>query len=565
MAVKQQQTSARPAGTGLGEFDTTASQLRGVLRVARRLITLSDEQELLELICQTARERLGYAACAVALREADGSFRFTAVSGHAPEFEAKVRALSMSPSAFEALSHAALQSGRVYWVPPDHPVRERSDVSTATMATGVSVPSRSWQEGSMLFVPLVGTDGEPIGLLNPDDPLSGELPSNEGILMLEALAELTVIGLEITRARAAERTTTAVVEAQRRQLEALLAASTQVKGGMMLDEVLREIAIAMTSAGGFGRAAVYLLRDGDVLECRATVGLSAGEDAELRRNPITLAEFEPAMLPAMQVSRSYLFDHRRFELPAELDAKLNVPAVEREWRDGQWHPEDMLTVPLVEKTGSLVGIISVDEPTSGMLPDRAHIEALEFFADQCAVAVAHARRFEAVRAEAQTDPLTGLSNRRALEDLIEVSVSRFQRFGEPAALLFIDIDHFKHVNDTFGHAVGDVVLQRVGAALRERLRRGDLLARYGGEEFVALLPDTSLDSGVILAESLRSRIERLDLSGLSDGIPICVSIGVSAVAPGRLDAESLLAAADQAMYEAKRRGRNQVCRAEVRT
>ena len=516
------------------------------------------------MICETARERLGYAACSVALRGGEGSFRFTTVSGYGPELESKVRGLVVSRSAFEALSHAALQSGRVFWVPPDHPVRERSDVRAATTATGISVPSRSWQQGSMLFVPLVGTDGEPIGLLNPDDPLSGELPSNEEILMLEALAELAVVGLEVARARAAEQATTAVVEAQRRQLEALLAASTQVRGGMMLDEVLREIAVAMTSAGGFGRAAVYLLRDGDVLECRATVGLSAAEDAELRKNPFTLDEFEPAMLPEMRVSRSYLFDHRHFELPAELDAKLNVPEVTREWRDGQWHPEDMLTVPLVESDGSLVGIISVDEPTSGMLPDQAHIAALEFFADQCAAAVEHARRFEAVRAEAQTDPLTGLSNRRALEDLIEVSVTRFRRFGEPAALLFIDIDHFKHVNDSFGHAVGDVVLQRVGAALRERLRRGDLLARYGGEEFVALLPDTSLDSGVILAESLRSRIERLDFSGVSKAVPICVSIGVSAVGPCCLDAESLLTAADGAMYEAKRRGRNRVCRAEPR-
>jgi diguanylate cyclase (GGDEF)-like protein len=331
----------------------------------------------------------------------------------------------------------------------------------------------------------------------------------------------------------------------------------------MLDDVLRESAVAMTSAGGFNRAAIYLLRDDDILECRATVGLTPSEDDELRANPIPLKEFAPAMLPQMQVSRSYLFDHRRFDLPAELDAKLNVPAVEREWNEGQWHPEDMLTVPLVEKNGNLLGIISLDESANGLLPDRAHIEALEFFADQCATAVVHARRFEAVQAEAQTDPLTGLANRRALEDVIEMSVSRYEHFGEPATILFVDIDHFKEVNDSFGHAVGDTVLQRVGTALRERLRRGDLLARYGGEEFVALLPDSTLESGALLAESLRARIESLDLHDLCGDIPIRVSIGVTTIGPGRLDADSLLASADAAMYRAKREGRNRVVTADA--
>ena len=449
-----------------------------------------------------------------------------------------------------------MQSGRVYWVPPDHPVRQRQDVRSGIISTGVSVPSRSWQQGSMLFVPLIGSDGEPVGFINPDDPLTGELPANEQVLLLEALAELTVVGLEFIRARAVERSALAVVEAQRRQLESLMMASAQVRGGLMLDDVLGEIAVAMTSAGGFNRAAIYLLLEGDVLECRATVGLDTEEDAALRRSPITLSEFEPAMLPQMQISRSYLFDHRRHTLPAELDAKLNVPIVDREWKDGQWHPEDMLTVPLVEKNGTLLGLISLDESSSGLLPDRAHIEALEFFADQCAVAVVHARRFEAVQAEAQSDPLTGLANRRALEEVIEVSVSRYEHFGEPAAILFIDIDHFKEVNDTFGHATGDLVLQRVGTALRERLRRGDLVARYGGEEFVALLPDTTLIAGGVLAESLRARVEALDLRAISGDIPVRISIGVACVSPERMDSESLLAAADAAMYRAKREGRN---------
>ncbi len=544
------------------EFDTTATQLRGVLSVARNLIRPLEEQELLELICQTARERLGYSACALALRIDDGSFRFTAASGLTPEQERELKGLVFAASAFEALSHAGMQSGRVYWVPPDHPVREREDVRSGILSTGVSVPSRSWRQGSLLFVPLIGTDGQPVGFINPDDPLSGELPANEQVLMLEALAELTVVGLEVLRARAVERSASAVVEAQRRQLETLMMASAQVRGGLMLNDVLGEIAVAMTPAGGFNRAAIYLLHEPDVLECRATVGLTPQEDADLRESPITLSEFAPAMLPQMQISRSYLFDHRRFDLPAELDAKLNVPTVDREWKDGEWHPEDMLTVPLSDTDGTLLGIISLDESSNGLLPDRAHIEALEFFADQCATAVVHARRFEEVQAEAQTDPLTGLANRRALEEVIGIAVNRYRHFGEPASLLFIDIDHFKDVNDSLGHATGDLVLTRIGKAMHERLRRGDVVARYGGEEFVALLTDTAIGAAESLAESLRDRIENLDVSDLCGEIPIRVSIGVASVTPERADAASLLAASDAAMYQAKRRGRNQVVKAE---
>ncbi len=543
------------------QFDTTATQLQGVLAVARRLAATGDEQEVLDAVCLTVRRHLSYGSCVLSLRGADGHFKVAAASGLEEKLEATLRGLVVSAGAFEALSHAALRSGQVHLVPPHHPVRRRGDVRAGLLTTGVSVSRGSWQEGTMLFVPLVGRDGETMGFLNPDDPLSGELPSDQEVLLLEAIADLAVLGIELARARSDAAAATTVMEAQGRQLEALMMTGAQVRGGVVLDEVLREMAVAMTAAGGFNRAAIYLVGEGESLECRATVGLPAEEDEELRRTPLTVAEFRSAMLPEMQISRSYFFDHRRFVLPPEVDAKLAATRVEREWREGQWHPEDMLTVPMHDADGELLGIVSLDDSATGRLPDRVHVEALEFFADQCAAAVVHSRRFEAVRTEAQTDPLTGLANRRALEELIELSVHRYDHFGEPACLLFIDIDHFKDVNDTFGHAVGDLVLQRVGAALRERLRRGDLLARYGGEEVVALLPDSTLEAGTALGESLRARVESLDLSEVSGEIPIRISVGVASVTPDRMDVESLLSSADAAMYRAKRDGRNRVASA----
>jgi diguanylate cyclase (GGDEF)-like protein len=376
--------------------------------------------------------------------------------------------------------------------------------------------------------------------------------------MLETLAELTVVGLEIVRARATERAARAIAEAQRGQLEALMAASARVRGDMALDQVLQGIARAMSNAGGFLRAAIYLLVGGDTLEVRASVGLSAREDAELRTNVVTISEFAPAMEPEMLVSRSYLFDHRRFSMPAELDAKLNTPEPDPNWKEGQWHAEDMLTVPLVAMSGELLGLISLDEPKSGLVPDRAHVQALEFFADQCATAVEHAREFEAVRAEAQTDPLTGLANRRALVSAVGRALERLRQRNEPATVLFIDIDHFKPVNDTYGHSQGDLVLQWIGTVLSDRLRKHDVLARYGGEEFVALLADTDQDEGLAIAEELRGRIELMDSTKLTGDLPMRISIGVAALSKDSVTADEVLAASDAAMYEAKRHGRNQV-------
>jgi len=161
--------------------------------------------------------------------------------------------------------------------------------------------------------------------------------------------------------------------------------------------------------------------------------------------------------------------------------------------------------------------------------------------------------------EARVDPLTGLLNRRGFDERVAAELSPAARGSRPFALVILDIDHFKLVNDRWGHDVGDRVLCHVGRLLGEHARQGDILARFGGEEFVALLPDATVAAGAALAESLRERIEALDLSEVSGEIPIRVSIGVAGVGPTHLDADALLAAADSAMYRAKREGRNRVC------
>lgn len=156
-----------------------------------------------------------------------------------------------------------------------------------------------------------------------------------------------------------------------------------------------------------------------------------------------------------------------------------------------------------------------------------------------------------LRIESVTDPLTGLRNRRGLQQLLDTEISRYHGSRAPLSLLAIDVDHFKAYNDDFGHAAGDEALQLMAALLERHMRDGDFVARYGGEEFVVGLPDTSDTGAKVLAERIRGAIQR----NAWPLRPVTVSIGSAVYQPG-MTAKSLFEAADGALYDAKEAGRN---------
>lgn len=157
---------------------------------------------------------------------------------------------------------------------------------------------------------------------------------------------------------------------------------------------------------------------------------------------------------------------------------------------------------------------------------------------------------------AHTDYLTGTLNRRFLRACAERELALSQRSGQDLSVLVIDIDHFKLVNDTYGHSTGDESLRRVAAALREVLRQADLLARYGGEEFVIVLPATNGESALLLAERLRAKIEALCFGSEWMRIRLTASFGVAQYRTGAESWDTLLGRADHALYAAKQAGRN---------
>lgn len=167
------------------------------------------------------------------------------------------------------------------------------------------------------------------------------------------------------------------------------------------------------------------------------------------------------------------------------------------------------------------------------------------------------QRLQEERRRALTDALTSLPNREAFNERLLMEYERWQRYRKPATLVVVDVDHFKRINDTYGHMSGDKVLQILAKELQNRLRKSDFISRYGGEEFVFILPETELDTAVSVMNKTREMISRLPFHFRDSKVQITVSMGAVAFQEG-LEMDALFELADKALYRAKQNGRNRI-------
>jgi diguanylate cyclase (GGDEF)-like protein len=242
---------------------------------------------------------------------------------------------------------------------------------------------------------------------------------------------------------------------------------------------------------------------------------------------------------------------------AEADAlATDQPAeVDRDGVSALAHP-----LRSVKGEGSLTGVVSVARAGRPFSP--AERDLFEYLARQAAVSIENVGLHETVERQAVTDELTGLANRRRFQETLLTEVERSRRFGSPLALVMIDIDDFKKVNDTHGHQMGDTVLREVGRIVRASSREVDTPARYGGEELAMLLPSTDLEGAFNLAERVRTEIGGLVLPLPGGGaLRVTASFGAATHPESAGDARHLVEAADTALYEAKRSGKDRTVRA----
>jgi len=181
---------------------------------------------------------------------------------------------------------------------------------------------------------------------------------------------------------------------------------------------------------------------------------------------------------------------------------------------------------------------------------------------QLALGLQRVLLYRQVQESAIHDSLTGLLVRRYLRERLMEEVSRAVRRGTGLAFLMVDIDHFKNVNDKFGHLVGDVVLREVARLIQRSVREIDLVGRYGGEEFAIVLPEADLELGTQIAERIRQTVEQTAIQAYDERVQITVSVGVNFLSAGAPTAEQLIDRADQVLYRAKRTGRNKVIAVE---
>ena len=214
----------------------------------------------------------------------------------------------------------------------------------------------------------------------------------------------------------------------------------------------------------------------------------------------------------------------------------------------------LLCVPLIAK-GEAIGVINITNKKHGKLFNQKDLEFMTSLANQAAIAIDNAKLYEL----ATKDGLTKLYISRHFYILLENEVRRCSRYKRDMSLLMLDIDDFKHVNDTYGHLIGDQILREISRVISDTVRKIDIPARYGGEEFVVILPETNKEDAVIIAERLRKNISKITVqANETTTISPTASIGVAQYPTDGVDPKTLISSADTALYHSKHNGKNVV-------
>jgi diguanylate cyclase (GGDEF)-like protein len=391
--------------------------------------------------------------------------------------------------------------------------------------------------GSLLMAPLID-NGVAAGVVVFDRTRARPFCADDEQVALAAADE-------IAKAVETERIIT-VLDEERREKARVFTAARAFGGVVREDEAVQVALSTALKLAPLDVAAFLLLeRDGAREQLRvvraAGPGASAFEDLE----PVPL---DPETWAGRAIAQGTLLPHVCLRHAGAQRGVL-------EQDDGRAAGfGDLRVIPLFAQ-GDRVGALLVAAPAR---LSRTHLDGLGVIADLAGVAYTGAAYFAELERMAMTDGLTGLVNRRTMDTRLEEALARADRTGAPLAVILSDIDHFKSVNDTYGHQVGDDVLVGVARTFEDCVRTTDIVARYGGEEFCLVLENTDVEGAMLLAQRIRQSIQALRFETELGPLEVTSSFGVAALGQHGDKAEVLVHAADGALYKAKERGRNRV-------
>lgn len=326
---------------------------------------------------------------------------------------------------------------------------------------------------------------------------------------------------------------------RRAQLEAINAIAKQTTAVLEIGELLMRVCSLILESFGGDHASVLLFED-DRLVLRAHQG---------KLTPLFKIGDE---LPPGGGLLARAIDSRKPVVEKDVS---QAPGYRRRFRE----TVAAVCLPLVS-FGQVLGVLVLESAACDAFAP-ADVNALESVSDICAAAIQNARHFDRVHQLAYMDGVTGIFNRRYFELRIAEEIARGSRHGLTFSVIMMDIDHFKQLNDEFGHLLGDEVLRQVSAILAQQLRKSDVLSRYGGEEFAIITPETGLESALAVADKLRRVVESWHFPGVAR--PVTISAGVAEFPTQGSARDELVGSADEALYAAKQSGRNRVVTAQM--
>jgi diguanylate cyclase (GGDEF)-like protein len=526
----------RPRGAGVAARDF-ASSLRSLLEIAKAVRSGADVDSVLDAIARVVGETLGFQTVVLNVYRPEwDDFYVATVHGNDPVRDALLGSVYEWSSWTPLLDERFARAG-VYFIPNDA-FDWSQDVGKRFVPAGepaVAGPE-GWHPNDELFVPLEHSDGQIVGIMSFGDPVDGRRPDDEQLAVAAALASHAALALEAAQERA---------RSQRHQLglEQLLHVTSQLPQTISTEAMLTSVCEAISDALEFDKVLIQLVEPGSgTLQPAAAAGFSA-EEVEAS-GTLHLDRISRLFEPEFDIAGCYLVP--RTEAAKRVGASQVIYRSVMNGRGPQAWDHHWLVVPLRDANGDVRGVLWADEPHSRLLPSEHVLQALRIFANHAMEALAVATQLEETRFLADHDPLTRLLNRRAL--LRELTTAATE--DEPLALVFLDLDNFKDVNDGHGHAAGDRVLAQLAMLLVELVRSGDDAFRVGGDEFALLLRGAGeLEAREVVARILGAVEANFDPLVRT----LSASFGIAPSAGGR-EPEELLRIADEAMYEAKRSG-----------